>query len=100
MNTSRHPYKWKVIVTILKEIATDQGISQQDIADRTGMLQSNVSRIFSLKYCPRLDILLAIAESIGVNFFIESKNSNTDLNKLFEKAMTDLGRRPGMLPKN
>ena len=100
MTATRNPARWQVIVLVLKEIATDQSISQQEIAEKTGLLQSNVSRIFSLKYCPRFDILLAIAEAIGVNFFIESKNSDTDLNKLFEQAMTELGRRPNNLPKN
>lgn len=100
MNTTRHPSNWKVIVLTLKEIATDQGISQQEIAEKTGLLQSNVSRIFALKYCPRLDLLLAIADAVGVTIFIESKNSKTDLNQLFEQAMTQLGRRPDNLPKN
>lgn len=100
MNTSHNQANWKVFVLLLKQIAIDQGISQQQIAERTGLQQSNVSRIFSLKYCPRLDLLLDIAEAIGVNFFIESKNSTTDLNKIFEKAMTELGRRPDNLPKN
>lgn len=100
MTATRNPARWQVIVLVLKEIATDQGISQQEIAEKTGLLQSNVSRIFSLKYCPRFDILLDIATAIGVNFYIESKNSNTDLNKLFEQAMTELGRRPVNLLKN
>ena len=100
MSTTPHPANWKVIVLFLKKIAAENGISQQQIAEHTGLVQSNVSRIFSLKYCPRFDLFLRIADAVGVTIFFESRNSHTDLSKLFEQAMTELGRRPEKLPKN
>ncbi len=99
-NHNQNNQHWKVLVLLLKEIATEKGISQSDIAERTGYTQSNVSRVFSLKYKVRLDIFLDIAKAIGVNFFFEDKESETDLNKCFEKAMEQLGRRPDKLNKN
>lgn len=84
---------WKALVLLLQEIAKDKGISQIEIAEKTGITQSNVSRIFSLKYCPKLETFLAISQAVGVNFFFESKDSPTDLNVLSERAMDELGRR-------
>lgn len=91
---------WEILVLLLKKIAKDKGITQEEIAQKTGLLQSNVSRVFSLAYVPRLDTFLAIAGAIGVNFFLEDKEGTTDLSVMFEKAMTELGRRPDKLPKN
>lgn len=84
---------WKIMVQLLREIAADKGITHQDIADTTGLQRPNVTRFFSMTMCPTMDTFLAIAKAIGVNFFFESKNSKTDLNILFEQAMTKLGRR-------
>ena len=91
---------WKVLVLTLKNIAEDKGITQETIAERTGFTQSNISRIFSLRYCPTLQTFLAIATAIEINFFFEDRNGKTELNIMFEKAMTELGRRPNKLPKN
>ena len=63
--------QWQLLVLILKEIAESKGITQNEIAEQTGLLQSNISRFFSLRYRPRLDLFLEIAKAIGVNFVIE-----------------------------
>jgi len=91
-NTNQNE-QWKLLVLLLKEIAESKGITQQQIAVETGLIQSNVSRFFSLKYKPNLDVFLQIAKAINVNFFFEDKDSKTDLNVLFEKAMDTLYRR-------
>lgn len=88
-----HEDSWRVLVLLLKSIANDKGITQEVIAERTGLKQSNISRVFSLKYCPRLDTFLQIATAIGINFFFEDRQGESDLSMLFEQAMTELGRR-------
>lgn len=93
-------YEWQLFVLMLKEIATEKGITQEIIAQRSGLIQSNVSRIFALKYKPTLDTFLQVAKAVGVNFFFEDKESKTDLNVCFERAMESLGRRPDKLTKN
>ena len=98
--TTQNEAHWKTLVLMLKHIAEDKGITQEQIADKTGFVQSNISRIFSLKYCPTLHTFLAIANAIEVNFFIEDKESKTELNVMLERAMTELGRRPDKLPRN
>lgn len=91
---------WKVLVLLLKEIADDKGVSQNEICEHTGMMQSSVSRFFSLKYKPTLDAFLKVASAIKVNFFFLDQDDKTDLNLMMEKAMTELGRRVQNLPKN
>lgn len=85
---------WRLLVLILRKVAESKGISQQEIANRTEMLRTNVNRVFQLKYCPKLDTFILIANAIGINFFFEDKDSTTELNDIFESAMTELGRRP------
>ena len=96
-NNNEH---WKVLVLLLKEIADNKGITQLEISERTGMLQSAISRFFSLKFKPTLETFLQVAQALKVNFFFEDQENKTDLNIAFEKAMTELGRRPENLPKN
>lgn len=91
---------WRLLVLLLKGIATEKGITQTKIAEMTGLHQSNVARFFGLKYCPKLDLFLIIAKAVGVNFFFDSTDSDVDFNQLMEQAMTELGRRPDRLPKN
>ncbi len=99
-NANNQNEHWKVLVLLLKEIADSKSITQLEISEKTGMLQSAISRFFSLKFKPTLDTFLQIAQALKVNFFFEDQENKTDLNKAFEKAMTELGRRPNNLPKN
>lgn len=64
---------WKVLVLLLKEIADQKGLTQRQIAEDSGLLQSNISRFFSLKYKPTLDTFLQIAKAVKVNFFFEDQ---------------------------
>ncbi len=57
---------WRILVQLLKEIAEEKGITQLEIAEKTGYQRSNISRVFSLRYTPRLDVFLKIAQAIGV----------------------------------
>ncbi|WP_324069106.1 MAG: helix-turn-helix transcriptional regulator [Flavobacterium sp.] len=99
-NNKNKNEQWMLLVLLLKEIAEEKGITQNQIAEQTGMIQSAVSRFFSLKFKPTIDTFLQVSKAIKVNFFFEDKESKTDLNKCFEKAMEQLGRRVDKLPKN
>ena len=99
-DTKQNEQYWRLLVVSLKIIAESKGITQEQIAEATGLKQSNVSRIFSTKYSPSLHNFIAIARAVGVNFFFEDRDGTTDLNRIFEKAMEELGRRPDKLPKN
>lgn len=92
--------QWKLLILILREISRNKGLTTYDIAGAIGMAQPNVARIFSLKYSPSFPLFLRLCRAVGVNLFLEDKESNTDFNKLFERAMEELGRRPDKLPGN
>ena len=54
--------------TIVDELIAErkrQGLTQQDIADRTGMKAPNVTRIESCKFTPTLDVLERYAMAVG-----------------------------------
>ncbi len=92
--------RWMLLVQILRKIAEKKGISQQEIANRTGLKRSNVSRTFALRFCPSLKNFIAIARAINVNFFFEDQDGETELSEIYEAAMKDLGRRPDNLSEN
>lgn len=92
--------QWKLLVILLEELRQQKKISILNIAEKSGMLPTHVSRFFSCKFEPKLGTFLKISKAIGVNFFFEDKESKTDLNLAMENAMEKLGRRPDKLPKN
>ena len=92
--------QWMLLVLLLKKIAKDKGITQSQIAEQTGLIQSNISRFFSLKYKPTLDTFLQVAKAVKVNFFFQDQKDKTDLNVMFENAMEQLRRRVYKLSKN
>ena len=92
--------QWQLLVLLLKEIADQKKLTQNEIAELTGMQQSAISRLFLLKYKPTLETFIKVAKAIKVNFFFEDKENISDLNLAFEKAMNELGRRPDNLSKN
>lgn len=83
----------QMLCQFLREEAAAKGITNQQIADATGFSQPNVNRMLNAHYAPSLDNFLKFAEAIGVNFFMESKDSPTINNQAFEKAMKQLGKR-------
>lgn len=48
-----------------------QGLTQQRIADDTGMKTSNVTRFESCKYTPTLEVLTRYADALGKKLRIE-----------------------------
>lgn len=101
-NDNTNEQQWKLLVLLLKEIAIEKhGTGWQTyLAEHTPFAQSNISRMFGLKYTPSLKNYLIIAKALNVNFFFEDKDSDTDLNQCFERVIESLGRRPDGLPKN
>lgn len=63
--------RWEDLVAELRHAAEKKKITQLEIAQRTGLLQTNISRIFLLKYQPTVKTILLIAEAVGVNLKIE-----------------------------
>lgn len=47
------------------------GLTQQDIADKTGMKAPNVTRVEGCKFTPTLDVLERYAQAVGKKIKIE-----------------------------
>lgn len=60
-------------VETVRQAAFDNGITHQQIANDTGLIQTNVGRTLSGKYMPRLDIFMKIAASAGVKITLTVK---------------------------
>ena len=87
MNNQSTEQHWQVLVLLLKNIAAEKGITREQISDKTGMKASSISRIFSLRYRVTLANYVSIAQAIGVNLFIDDKDS-----KAVEDAEEALGK--------
>ncbi|RSC96038.1 helix-turn-helix domain-containing protein [Tenacibaculum singaporense] len=99
-NIQNNEQHWKLLVSLLKEIASSKGIKDSKIAELTGYSPSTIGRIFRLDFCPKLSIFLDIMRVLEVNIFFESKDSETDLSIAFNKAMDKLGRNPDTTSQN
>lgn len=62
---------WQQLVVRLREIAKEQGITQDIIALRTGMKQHSISRIFSLNFSPKISTLVSIAKALKVEIVVQ-----------------------------
>ncbi|MCD7957022.1 MAG: helix-turn-helix transcriptional regulator [Lachnospiraceae bacterium] len=62
--------QYEVISQIIK-VRDEQGITQQELANRTGIKQSNISRFEGGNYNPSLEFLTRIARGLGMELHIE-----------------------------
>lgn len=60
----------KSLVEHVRQFAKHKGVSQDEIAQSTGLHRSNVNRVLSGRYSPELDTFLKIAESLGLKIKI------------------------------
>ena len=69
-NQNNQNEKWKLLVLVLKETAESKGVTQNEIANNTGLIQSNISRFFSLRYKPNLETLIKISNALNCKITI------------------------------
>ena len=68
LRTKTNPAK-KRSAELLAEIAAvmeQQGMTQTEMAARTGLAQANISRVLSGRYTPRVDMLERLASTVGL----------------------------------
>lgn len=82
MNNEKYQLARQTLCKFLKTEADKKNITQQMIAEKTGFKQQNVSRMLNGLYAPSLDNFIRLADAIGVNFFMESKDSQVRQNYL------------------
>ena len=50
----------------IAQLRNERGLTQKELAERTGMQQGNIARIEAGKYSARFDTLQTIAEAMGL----------------------------------
>lgn len=63
----------KMLVEFVKQYASHSGVSQRELAERCGMKQSSIARIFSHRFPPTLDTFLKIAGALSLHLDIRTK---------------------------
>ena len=58
------------ILTSYINLRKERGITQQEIADRTGIKRTNVARIESGKNAPTIEVLVKLAAALGMELEI------------------------------
>ena len=69
------PDNWKEVVLQLKEAFDRSGMTQDELSDKTGLLQTSISRLFSMKFVPKISTLVLIADAIDYDLKIEKRNN-------------------------
>lgn len=64
----------QLLCRFLADAAMSKGITQTAMAERTGIAQSNISRILAGKTGMSLDTFLKLAEVTGTRVFLESNS--------------------------
>jgi len=59
------PDNWKEVVQQLKEAFDRSGMTQDELSDKTGLLQTSISRIFSMKFVPKISTLVLITDALN-----------------------------------
>jgi len=67
MNGKHTPLSSNQVITALSTLIKEKGISQNQLADSTGLKQGNISRILHADYNPKLDNLLLIMNAAGIS---------------------------------
>ncbi len=62
--------EYELIKQIIR-IRNEQKLTQQELADRTGTKQSNISRLEKGEYNPSLKFLKKLAQGLGKELYIE-----------------------------
>lgn len=73
IETTTKPNHTAHIVEELIRLRKEHNMSQQDIADMTGMKRPNIARIESCKYTPTVDVLVRYAKCFDKKIEISLK---------------------------
>lgn len=73
------------LLGFLKIEAAKKGITEVEIAERTGLHQPNVSRMLACRYMPTIDNFMKLAQAIGVNLHATSVRNRIDITGLLAR---------------
>ena len=73
MKDDKHTEAGRALLGLLKTEAKARGITEKEIADKTGFMQQSVNRMLSGKHMPALGNFLKLAEAVNLFFSLKSK---------------------------
>ncbi len=72
-----------MLCNYLRELAKEKSITHKQIAEKTGFLENNVSRMLAGRYAPTLDNFIILCVAINSFIFIIDKNADDDLAEVY-----------------
>lgn len=63
------------IVSQIIKARSEQGLTQEELAARTGLQRSNISRLESGNYNPSIEMLSRVAQGLGMELHVEFRES-------------------------
>ena len=73
MNKSNQESDWQRYVEEINLHMAKNGITQVELAKRTEMIQSGISRILSFQYTPKFSTIIRILEALDLEIIITEK---------------------------
>lgn len=77
MKDEKYTEAGRMLLRFLHQEAKSKGITQEEIAKRTGFQSGNVSRMLNYKYSPTIENFLRLANSIEVRLELHSDSDFT-----------------------
>lgn len=65
--------QYEIISQIIKA-RSEQGLTQEELAARTGLQRSNISRLESGTYNPSIELLARVAKGLGLELHVEFRS--------------------------
>ncbi len=77
------------------ELMTKRGVSQKQLAEKTGIAESSVSRYLNGAVEPKVNILVDFAKILGVSpqYLLEDSESDKDTEDAFTSISTAIARK-------
>lgn len=92
INEKKYKEARALLLQYLSQKAREKGITQEQIAEKTGFTQNNVSRMLQGRYSPSLDNFMRLAEAVGAYFFVIDKEQDDELVDTMKKRWQKPGQ--------
>lgn len=83
MKTEKTIYEIKCdfLIDQLRAEYENKGLTQDIIAEKTGLQRQTINRFFSKRFTPRFDMFLKISDALNYEIVIKKKNNNSQILK-------------------
>lgn len=75
----------ELIAGFLRNRRVELGMTQEELAEKTGLHVHTIKRIEAAKFWLKLDTLLVVCHHLNLFFFVEEKDANTPTAKLMRE---------------